>query len=50
MNRLDRVIGYFSPVAGVRRARSRMQVSALSSAYEAVESTRLRRKAMEVPA
>ncbi|MGN6384405.1 MAG: phage portal protein [Dyella sp.] len=47
MNRLDRIISYIAPLAGARRVQQRMRISALSSAYDAVESGRLRRKAKD---
>lgn len=47
MNRLDRLISYLSPSRGAQRAQQRMRVSALASAYDAVEAGRLRRKAKD---
>lgn len=44
MNRLDRAIAYLAPGLGARRAKSRLQVSAMSNAYDAVENGRLRKK------
>ncbi len=40
MNAVDRLVGYFSPAAGLRRAQDRQQLASVSRSYEAARPNR----------